>query len=89
MIHVESSSIRQSALNLIKSVKKFIHELELPATIRELGIDREAFMEALDEMAQAAYRDRCTVTNPRTCTVEEIKGLFMRAYDGKPVNKFE
>ena len=27
LIHVESSSIRQSALNLIRSVKKFIHEL--------------------------------------------------------------
>ena len=89
LIHVESSSIRQSALNLIRSVKKFIHELELPATIREMGIDREAFMEALDEMAQAAYRDRCTATNPRACSVEEIRDLFMRAYDGKSVNKFE
>lgn len=89
LIHVDSSSIRQSALNLIRSVKKFIKELELPATIREMGISEDEFMDAVDEMAQAAFNDRCTATNPRDCTVEEIKGLFIRAYYGNVVRKFD
>lgn len=89
LIHVDSSSIRQSALNLIRSVKKFIKELELPATIREMGISEDEFMDAVDEMAQAAFNDRCTATNPRDCTVEEIKGLFIRAYYGNVVRKYD
>ena len=83
LIHQDSSSIRQSALNLIRSVKKLNKDLDLPANIKEIGISEEDFLAAVDEMSVAAHNDRCTVTNPRECTVEEIKQLFLHAYYGK------
>ena len=36
-----------------------------------------------DDMAEAALADRCTATNPRSCTAEEIEQIFRKAYSGK------
>lgn len=37
----------------------------------------------LDEMVEAAYQDACTKTNPRACSKEDIRGVFLRAYTGR------
>lgn len=41
------------------------------------------FEEAVHDMAEAALADRCTATNPRSCTAEEIEQIFRKAYSGK------
>ena len=82
IIHVDSSSIRQSSLNMIRAVKKFNTQLDIQPDIRSMGISREDFRDALDDMALAAYNDKCTATNPRECSVEEIKEVFTHAYFG-------
>lgn len=82
IIHVDSSSIRQSSLNMIRAVKKFNTQLDIQPDIRSMGIHQEEFKEALHDMAVAAHSDRCTVTNPRECSVEEIKEIFTHAYFG-------
>ena len=53
------------------------------AIIKELGISKEEFESVLDEMCKAAKADNCTSTNPRECTPEDIKKIFLQAYDGK------
>ena len=87
LLCVDSSSIRQSSFNLIRAVKTFIKKLGLPSTIAECGISEEEFREALDAMAEAAYNDKCTATNPRTPSVEEIKSLYLHAYYGNAQKK--
>lgn len=82
LICVDSGSIRQSALNLIRSVKKFNGRLNMPSCIEEAGIKKEDFKAVLDDMAKAAAADRCTRTNPRSCTVDDIKKLYVHAYFG-------
>ena len=82
LIRVDSQSVRQSALNLIRTVKKFSERLDLPANIKSMGISEEEFKEALDSMAEAALNDKCTETNPRKCTVEDIKKIYTHAYFG-------
>ena len=43
----------------------------------------EQFEAELDEMAAAALADRCTATNPRPVTVEDIKEIYRKAFIGK------
>ena len=83
LLNLESSSIRQSALNMIRVVKKYIGQLNIPPAISSAGISREQFDEALDEMAEAALADRCTPTNPVDVSLEDIKGIYQRAFLGK------
>ena len=83
LLGLESSSIRQSGLNLIRTTRSYMEKLKMPATIQAAGVSREDFEAALDAMAASALADRCTATNPRECTAEEIKTVFRKAFLGK------
>ncbi len=58
-------------------------QLHIPDSIEAAGVSREDFDAVLDEMVEAAYQDACTKTNPRACSKEDIRGVFLRAYTGR------
>ena len=83
LLGLESSSVRQSALNLIRTARKYVEQLSIPSSIQKAGVSKADFEAELDAMAEAALADRCTATNPRACTKEEILRVFQKAYIGK------
>ena len=83
LLGLDSSSIRQSALNLIRTARRYIEKLDMPSTIQAAGVSTAEFAEAVHDMAEAAMADRCTATNPKACTVEEIEQLYHKAFAGK------
>ena len=44
---------------------------------------KDEFEEALDAMTESALADRCTASNPRECTADEIRMVFRKAFEGK------
>lgn len=83
LMRLESSSIRQSALNMIRTTRQYMEKLKMPSTIQAAGVSQKDFEEALEAMTASALADRCTATNPRVCTAEDIKTVFRKAYIGK------
>ena len=83
LIRVDSESVRTSALNLIRTIKKTNEQLGIPRSLSEMGISQEDFKEALDAMAADALKDRCTATNPRECTEDDIKKIYTHCYFGR------
>lgn len=83
LLGLEGTSVRQSALNLIRTARKYVQQFEIPASIQAAGVSKAEFQEDLEAMAEAALADRCTATNPRPCTKEEILQVFQKAYIGK------
>lgn len=83
LVRTEGPSLRQSAFSVVRMTKQFVKQLNMPDCIEGAGVSREDFDRALDEMAETAYRDTCTATNPRPCTAEDIKAVFIRAYTGR------
>jgi len=53
------------------------------AECSEVDIGEEAFLAVLDRMSENAYQDPCTLTNPGTPQVADVKELFEAAYYGK------
>jgi len=82
---VEGASVRQSAFSMIRSTKQLIRNLDFPDSLRDMKIDEREYKSALDEMAEAALADRCTATNPRVPTKDDIKEMFMEAYIGRTI----
>ncbi len=68
---------------LATEVEKLNKYLEIPATLKEYGIDEKAFLAKVDELADLAFGDQCTTANPRLPLVSELKELYMLAYYGK------
>ena len=83
LLGLEGSSIRQSALNVIRTARTYMGKLKMPPTIQAAGVGKDEFEEALDAMAESALADRCTASNPRDCTADEIKMVFRKAFEGK------
>ena len=72
---------------LIKKIDDLKKDIELPMTIKEAGVDENAFLASLDEMSEAAFNDQCTGTNPRYPLISEVKDLYLKAYYGKDYAK--
>lgn len=80
LIGMGATSMRQSALNLIHMVRRLQQRMGVPQCIKNAGVSAEDFEAALDTMADAALADRCTATNPKLCTKEDIIELYRQAY---------
>lgn len=67
--------------DLIEAVIKLRHEVGIPDKLSVLVPDRAAYVEKLDAMAEMALADGCTKTNPVIPTIDQLKELFMEAYE--------
>lgn len=80
---MEVSCTRNGAQNLFRMVRNYSEKIGIPTSIRDAGIDQKEFNEALESMTLAALADRCTATNPRQCSAEDVVLIFKAAYLGK------
>ena len=62
-----------------------IRGLGFPESLRDMKIDEAEYKAVLGEMAEAALADRCTETNPRVPTKEDIMEMFWEAYIGRTI----
>lgn len=80
LIGLEAGSTRQTALNLIRTIRKFLKEMGVPQTIQKAGVSPKDFERMLNPMVDAALEDKCTATNPVPCTRGDILALYKEAF---------
>ena len=68
---------------LIAAVEDLKRRVGIPSAIKDVIKESEAeFFAKLDELADQAFDDQCTGSNPRYPLIEDIKELLTRAYYG-------
>jgi acetaldehyde dehydrogenase/alcohol dehydrogenase len=67
---------------LIAKIEELKAALGIPSSIKAYGIPEAAFKAKVDELAVMAFDDQCTGANPRFPLIEEIKQLYLDAYEG-------
>ena len=71
------------AEDLLRHVTDLRAELGVEDRLADLGsIDATAFEEHVGDMAEAALGDRCTPTNPRPVSRQDLVNLYRDAYNG-------
>ncbi len=80
---VSRKTEEESVQNLIAAVKDLQKQLNMPASIRECGVDENVFMTRLPELSARAHEDQCTSANPRYPLIAEIQEIFKKAYYGE------
>lgn len=68
---------------LITAIAELKKKLNIPASIKEAGVDEKEFLARIDELSEMAFDDQCTGANPRYPLITEIKELYLNAYYGK------
>ncbi|MFA6308937.1 MAG: iron-containing alcohol dehydrogenase, partial [Clostridia bacterium] len=81
-IGLPAGTTEEGVQSLIKAVKGLMKEVNIPETIAECNVDRKQFMARVPELANNAYGDQCTGSNPRMPLVSELEDLYIKAYNG-------
>ncbi len=72
-------SARDAALKAAVAFKKLLMDLDIPASLSEVGVKREQ----ISEIAERVFKSKSHVArNPRKVMLEEMIKLFERAYQG-------
>jgi alcohol dehydrogenase class IV len=71
---------REGAVNFIQAVGRLKKVLGVEENIRALGVDQNEYESALMHMAETALHDRCTPTNPRQPSKEELIRIYQKCY---------
>ena len=80
ILHLPARTTREGAVSFIEAVDKLIKSLGVEDNIRSLGIKEDEFQSALNHMAETAMQDRCTPTNPRKPSKEELIHIYQKCY---------
>ena len=71
---------------LVDLIKKMRKDFNIPASLKEFGVDEKDFLNRLPSLAKTAVADPCTGTNPRTIDVATMERLYKAAYYGDTVD---
>ncbi len=80
LLGIDAADLRQSIFNVIRMMKRMSEQMGIPDRICKLGISREDFTEALDELVKGVLEDACKAANPVKCTAQDVRRLFLEAY---------
>ena len=70
----------------IDSFKELISKLELPLSIRDMGISREIFDQRLENVINYALNDSGTLSNPRPLGYDDFAKILEYMYEGKEID---
>ena len=77
-LEVDNLSNEEVASNIVNSIKEMNKKLGIPSNLKELN----ASLKDMDWLANAAYNDICLGGNPKEASVENIKKIYERIYEG-------
>lgn len=72
--------------DIIEEIKQLNEKVGIPRTLKEITeveMTEEKFKKVLDRMSKNAFEDPCTLTNPRESSPEDVKAIYMAAFNGQ------
>lgn len=67
---------------LIDAITQLKKDVNIPLSIKEMGIAEKDFMAKLDTLVEQAFDDQCTGANPAYPLMKEIKQIYIDAFNG-------
>ncbi len=80
LLKLPARTAREGTVHLIREVNRLKKALKIEDNLRSLGIDQSEFENALANMTDAAIADRCTPTNPRQPSGEDLVRIYQQCY---------
>lgn len=84
MLGLPAKTTAEGVKSLVDAIVQLAHNLNVPMSLAECGVDRKVFESKVDWLADRAFEDQCTTANPRMPLVKELAQLYRKAYAGAP-----
>jgi len=86
VIGIKAETDEEAVDKLVGAVKRLMEEVGEPTAIKDMEISWEEYEKNLDGLVDRAANSSCISMNARVLGVEEIRRLFIYAYEGKKVD---
>ncbi|NJO78392.1 MAG: bifunctional acetaldehyde-CoA/alcohol dehydrogenase [Cyanobacteria bacterium RM1_2_2] len=87
-LQLGGTTLDEKVERLIIAVEELKRDLDIPSTIKEVvNVEESVFYTKLDELAEQAFDDQCTGANPRYPLIQDLKELYIQAYQGEDINE--
>ena len=80
ILQLPARTPREGTVNLLREINRLKKALSVEDRIQALGIEKAEFEAELDKMAEAALADRCTPTNPKKPSAEDLVRIYRKCY---------
>ncbi|MBU1418988.1 MAG: iron-containing alcohol dehydrogenase [Proteobacteria bacterium] len=77
---LEANTPEQGVTSLADAIIRMQKQLALPRKLRHYGITQEEYLASVEDMADQAFEDHCTATNPRLPLIQEIIDIYTAIY---------
>ena len=79
---IDGSDDNEKLEKLLTKINELKDSIGIKHTIKDYGIEEEAFLSTVDEMSEQAFDDQCTGANPRYPLISDIKEIYLKVYYG-------
>lgn len=77
---------KELCASLVQAIRELSRKLEIPASLKDYGIDEADFNSKRVLLAERALEDACTGANPRPVSQKEMEQLLTCVYYGRDVD---
>jgi len=78
-----AGTVGEGVDNLCQAIYALMKKLGMPMTIAECGVKENIFLQEIPVLAEKAFEDQTTITNPRFPLVQELAEIYRQAYYGE------
>ena len=80
---LQANNEEEGINSLIKAIRELMRRLDMPLTIADCGVNEGAYMDGVEVLAEKAFHDQATISNPRQPLIPELADIYRRAYTGE------
>ena len=85
-LRIEGKTSEESLANVVQEVRALFKKLDVPLSLKELGIPEDQFKKEMEKLVLYSIEDIDTFFSPRPITAAQTEQLLNYAYDGKDVD---
>lgn len=82
MLGIAAGTEKATVHGLVRHIRNLMNKIKIPQQITDLNVDRDEYLQAVEEMAEKALHDNCTLTNPRVPTAKDIADIYRKLCKG-------
>ncbi len=86
LLGLSQASGEQAARELAAAIRQLCRQVGNPTSIAEIGIERSAYQAQVDKMLEDAFNDTSMMAASRSPSYDELRQLFVYAYEGRPID---
>ncbi|MCP4754459.1 MAG: iron-containing alcohol dehydrogenase [Proteobacteria bacterium] len=85
-LRVEGKDSAESLTNLIRTIRTLYKELDVPLSLKDLGIPQDKFQKEMERLVLYSVEDIDTFFSPRPLTNAQCEKIMNYAYEGKDID---